>query len=76
VALLSTLLLNAFAWLLIPVSWLVVYCTGDCPASAGVLFNTANWLNLISGFLTMVAIGMHLRRDKRLLLPHRRAELV
>ena len=55
---------------------IVVYCTGDCPARAGVLFNTANWLNLISGFLTTIAIGMHLWRHKRLLLLHRRAESV
>ncbi len=59
-ALITALALNVLVWLMIPVSWIAVYCTGDCQARAGVLFNTANWLNLFFGLLAAVAIGMHL----------------
>lgn len=74
-ALIATLVLNALVWLVIPVGWIAAYCTDDCPARAGVLFNTANWLNLIFGLLAAVAIGMHLRRGEHLLLHRHHTEL-
>lgn len=61
-ALIATLLFNTFVWLAIPVAWIAAYCTGDCPAHAGILFNTANWLNLFFGLLAAVALALQLRQ--------------
>jgi hypothetical protein len=63
-ALIATLVLNTLIWLAIPVGWIAAYCTGDCPASAGILFNIANWLNLIFGLLAAVVLMLHLRSKK------------
>ncbi len=57
-----SLVLNTFTWLAIPVAWMTANCTGDCQASAGILFNTANWLNLIFGLLATLALAFQLRR--------------
>lgn len=63
-ALISTIVLNTLIWLAIPVGWIAAYCTGDCPAQAGLFFNTANWLNLIFGLLAAVALALQLRQFK------------
>ena len=63
-ALIATLILNTLVWLAIPVGWSTVYCTGDCSASAGILFNLANWLNLIFGLLAAVVLVLQLRPKK------------
>jgi hypothetical protein len=63
-ALVAALVLNTLIWLAIPVGWIAVYCTGDCPASAGILFNIANWLNLIFGLLASVVLIWQLRLKK------------
>jgi len=63
-ALIATCVLNALVWLAIPVGWMVAYCTGDCPARAGILFNTANWLNLIFGLLAGIALAANLLRGR------------
>ncbi len=64
VALIAVLALNSLVWLAVPVGWTTAYCTGDCQARAGILFNTANWLNLVFGLLATAAIGMCLWRGK------------
>lgn len=63
-ALLATLVLNTFIWLAMPVGWSTAYCTGDCSSSAGILFNIANWLNLIFGLLAAVVLVLQLRSKK------------
>lgn len=63
-ALVANLALNTLVWLAIPVSWFTTYCTGDCPARAGLLFNIANWLNLIFGLLAGAALALQFRRPQ------------
>ena len=63
-ALIATCALNALVWLVIPVGWIVAYCTGPCAANAGVLFNLGNWLNLIFGLLAGVALVLQLGQKK------------
>ncbi len=63
-ALIATLVFNVLIWLAMPVSWAAFYCTGDCAARAGILFNTANWFNLIFGLLAAVALTWQLRPNK------------
>ena len=63
-ALIATLVLNTLVWLAIPASWITTYCTGDCPARAGILVNVANWLNLIFGLLAAVVLMLQLRSRK------------
>lgn len=60
--LVTSLVFNILVWLALPVSWLTTYCTGDCPARAGILFNTANSLNLVFGLLAALALAFQLRR--------------
>ncbi len=55
-----TLAFNILIWLAMPVSWAAFYCTGDCSARAGILYNIANWLNLIFGLLAAVALTWQL----------------
>ncbi len=59
-ALIAACVLNALVWLVIPVGWLAFYCTGSCAVNAGVMFNLANWLNLILGLLAGVALVLQL----------------
>lgn len=61
-ALIATFVVNAFVWLAIPVGWIIAYCTGPCVANAGVLFNLANWLNLIFGLLAALPLALQLRQ--------------
>jgi hypothetical protein len=56
--------LNAFALLAVPVSWLLFYCGADCAITAGIL-NLANTLNLFFGLLAAVALGLQLRKQAR-----------
>ncbi len=63
-ALIATLVLNTLIWLAIPVGWIAAYCTGDCSARAGILFNIANWLNLIFGLLATLVLMLQLRSKK------------
>ena len=58
--LLAAFILNGLVLLAIPVSWLFFYCPAACRATAGV-FNLANSLNLIFGFLAAVSLGLQLR---------------
>jgi hypothetical protein len=60
-ALIANLAINVLVWLALPIAWITTYCTGDCPAKAGLFFNMANWLNLIFGLLAVLAIAMRLR---------------
>lgn len=61
-ALIVTFVLNALVWLAIPLPWILFYCTGECAANAGILFNTSNWLNLIFGVLAAVALVFQFRQ--------------
>jgi hypothetical protein len=61
--LMTAFALNALFWLGIPVGTIFFYCTGPCAANAGIVFNLANWLNLILGLLAGVALAMALRRQ-------------
>lgn len=63
-ALIVTLVLNTLIWLAIPVGWIAAYCTGACPARAGILFNIANWFNLIFGVLAAVVLMLQLSSKK------------
>ena len=63
-ALIAACVLNALVWLVIPVGWIIAYCTGPCAANAGVLFNLGNWLNLILGLLAGAALMSQLRQKK------------
>ncbi len=63
-ALIATLVFNILIWLAMPVGWSAFYCTGDCSARAGILYNIANWLNLIFGLLAVVALTWQLRPNK------------
>ncbi len=63
-ALIATLVLTVLVWLAMPVSWAAFYCTGDCSARAGILFNIANWLNLVFGLLAAVALVLQLASKK------------
>lgn len=65
-ALVASLVLNTLVWLAVPAAWITTYCTGDCPARAGILFNIANWLNLIFGLLAAAALSLQLRRSQTL----------
>ena len=53
----AAFLLNAIILYAIPISWLFVYCPAECRATAG-LFNLANTLNLIFGFLAAISLGL------------------
>ncbi len=64
-ALIATFVLNVLVWLAIPVGWIAFYCTGPCVANAGVLFNLANWLNLILGLLAAVALALQFGRKRQ-----------
>ena len=61
-ALVASFVFNTFTWLAVPVAWMTSYCTGDCQARAGILFNTTNWLNLVFGLLAVFALAFQLRR--------------
>ena len=63
-ALIVTCVLNVFVWLAIPIGWLAFYCTGSCAVNAGVMFNLANWLNLILGLLAGVGLVLQLGQKK------------
>jgi len=43
---------------------LVAFCPSPCATASG-LMEIANWLNLISGLLATVAIGLHLRQIRK-----------
>jgi|CXWL01.1.fsa_nt_gi hypothetical protein len=60
--LMTAFALNALFWLGIPIGTVFFYCTGPCVASAGIVFNIANWLNLILGLLAGVALALVLWR--------------
>ncbi|MEK7325251.1 MAG: hypothetical protein AAB217_08370 [Chloroflexota bacterium] len=60
--LMTAFALNALFWLGIPIGTVFFYCTGPCAASAGIVFNTVNWLNLILGLLAGVALALVLWR--------------
>lgn len=51
-----TFLINLIVLIVIPLSWLFVYCPASCQATAGI-FNLANTLNLIFGILSGVSVG-------------------
>ena len=62
--LMTAFALNALFWIGIPIGTVFFYCTGECAASAGFVFNTVNWLNLILGLLAGVALMSQLRQKK------------
>ena len=62
--LMTAFALNALFWLGIPVGTVLFYCTGECAAGAGIVFNTVNWLNLILGLLAAVALVLQLTQKK------------
>ncbi len=64
-ALIATLVFNVLIWLAMPVSWTAFYCTGDCSAQAGFLYNIANWLNLVFGLLAAVALVLQLTQTRQ-----------
>ncbi len=63
-ALIATLVFNIIIWLAMPVGWTAFYCTGDCSVRAGILYNIANWLNLIFGVLAAMALTLQLRPSR------------
>lgn len=69
-ALIATFLLNILILLAIPVSWLLFYCPTTCRVEAGI-FNLANTLNLVFGFLAAIALGMQIIRG----VPEKQADL-
>lgn len=58
-ALIITFVLNLFVLVLIPVSWLLVYCPAACRTDAGI-FNLANSLNLVLGILAAFTLGIQI----------------
>ena len=62
--LVTSFALNALFWVGIPIGTVFFYCTGECAASAGSVFNTVNWLNLILGLLAGVALILQLGQKK------------
>jgi hypothetical protein len=61
--LLAVFILNALVLLAIPVSWLLFYCPSACRMDAGI-FNLANSLNLIFGFLAAFSLGLNIWRSE------------
>ena len=62
--LMTAFALNALFWIGIPIGTVFFYCTGECAANAGIVFNTVNLLNLILGLLAGVALVLQLRQTK------------
>ena len=57
--LVAAFVINLLILLAVPVSWPFFYCTVECRAEAGI-FNFANMLNLILGFITAVLLAVQL----------------
>ena len=62
-ALIITFALNLLVLLMVPVSWLLVYCPAACRAEAGV-FNLANTMNLVLGVLAALTLGYQIWRPQ------------